>query len=90
MCAATGSEVHLLSPSLPLSLPSSSLPPPSSSFPLLSFPQLPGVEDLASICYTSGTTGNPKGVMISHKNIVSNVAGIIRHMVTLTQALPCI
>jgi len=27
-------------------------------------------EDLALICYTSGTTGDPKGVMISHKTII--------------------
>ncbi|HDZ91196.1 MAG TPA: long-chain fatty acid--CoA ligase [Deltaproteobacteria bacterium] len=33
-------------------------------------------EDLATICYTSGTTGDPKGTLLTHSNILSMVASL--------------
>ncbi|PMD52282.1 acetyl-CoA synthetase-like protein [Hyaloscypha bicolor E] len=33
--------------------------------------------DLAFLVYSSGTTGHPKGVMLSHTNIVSNVSMLV-------------
>ncbi|KAB2896700.1 MAG: long-chain fatty acid--CoA ligase [Kofleriaceae bacterium] len=34
----------------------------------------PSPEDTAGLVYTSGTTGKPKGVVLSHRNLASNVA----------------
>ncbi|HKB81000.1 MAG TPA: long-chain fatty acid--CoA ligase, partial [Thermoanaerobaculia bacterium] len=37
----------------------------------------PQPDDLATLVYTSGTTGNPKGAMLTHGNITSNVVASI-------------
>ncbi|KAL7868295.1 hypothetical protein SRHO_G00096790 [Serrasalmus rhombeus] len=41
-------------------------------------PTPPHADDLAIICFTSGTTGNPKGAMLTHRNIVSNVSAFVK------------
>lgn len=38
--------------------------------------RVPGAEDLATIIFSSGSTGEPKGVMLSHSNVVANIQQI--------------
>ncbi|KAI3353155.1 hypothetical protein L3Q82_019702 [Scortum barcoo] len=40
--------------------------------------QPPQPEDIAIICFTSGTTGNPKGAVLTHGNVISNTAAFIK------------
>lgn len=48
---------------------------------------LPQPEDVYIICYTSGTTGTPKGVMLTHANIVANISGFLKILFTFQPAM---
>ena len=42
----------------------------------LTAPLNPGAEETAAVFFTSGSTGAPKGVMLSHHNILSNIRSL--------------
>ncbi|MBN1181622.1 MAG: AMP-binding protein [Bacteroidales bacterium] len=43
------------------------------------------MEDIVTLPYTGGTTGKPKGVMITHYNIVANVKQLFTHISVLEE-----
>ncbi|XP_058154404.1 long-chain-fatty-acid--CoA ligase 5 [Dasypus novemcinctus] len=51
-------------------------------------PMPPKPEDLSIICFTSGTTGDPKGAMLTHQNIVANAASFLKSTETFFEPLP--
>jgi len=49
-----------------------------AAYPEAELPPSQNAGDLAALLYTSGTTGDPKGVMLSQGNLVANAASIIK------------
>ncbi|XP_045140901.1 long-chain-fatty-acid--CoA ligase 6 isoform X3 [Echinops telfairi] len=41
-------------------------------------PVPPKPDDLSIVCFTSGTTGNPKGAMLTHGNVVADFSGFLK------------
>nr|KAF6346876.1 hypothetical protein mPipKuh1_010619 [Pipistrellus kuhlii] len=41
-------------------------------------PVPPNPNDLSIVCFTSGTTGNPKGAMLTHGNVVADFSGFLK------------
>ncbi|XP_043911777.1 long-chain-fatty-acid--CoA ligase 5 [Protopterus annectens] len=40
----------------------------------------PKPEDLSIVCFTSGTTGDPKGAMLTHENVIADAAGFLKSL----------
>ncbi|XP_061491980.1 long-chain-fatty-acid--CoA ligase 5 [Rhineura floridana] len=49
-------------------------------------PPKPG--NLGIVCFTSGTTGNPKGAMLTHEGVVANAAAFMKSIEMTTPCLP--
>jgi long-subunit acyl-CoA synthetase (AMP-forming) len=51
-------------------------------------PPLVNPDNVATIVYTSGTVGAPKGVCLTHRNFISNASAAIAHLRITPEHLP--
>ena len=50
----------------------------------------PSPDDIYTFCFTSGTTGEPKGAIITHRNIIANSAALSERMIEWTVGSECL
>ncbi|PPK69409.1 AMP-binding protein [Actinokineospora auranticolor] len=75
VCFALGlSRVTANPPKKIISLPDPDLGVDSDDDGVPRVPAVGGGEDTALICYTSGTSGSPRGVLLSHRALLANAA----------------
>lgn len=46
-------------------------------------------DDICTIMYTSGTTGDPKGVLLSNRGIITLIAGVERFLDSVNEQVLC-
>ena len=53
-------------------------------------PQEPSPDNWATICYTSGTTGKPKGVIMTHRNMIADVSSLMFQFAKSNMPIPVV